>query len=247
MHSALALASLAGLFLPLACAAQPDTLLLAVDEQYIMGDAGADPAPDLDLYNRFNPTAGGDSVRRCDGLPCTGWVEDRYPGGQMKHRGYYDNGRLVLYKNFHPNGLLERDFKRNDDLRGTERSWHANGQPRSEARYTDGQVQRYQDHYVTGAVRYVEERERNAGCYTRMELFDAQGLPISTMKQVDKGKGVLELCEYHPGGALKCRGRARCDRGSLETSRIGTWVYFDAQGNKVREEDYIDGKVHAVR
>lgn len=236
-----------GLLCCFTAVAQPDTLLLAADEHYIMGDAGTDPSPELERYNRFNPAVGGDSTRRCDGLPCTGWIEDRYPHGQLKHRGYYDNGQLVLYRNYHPNGQMERDFKRLDDVRGTERTWHANGQPRSTARYVDGQVQHYQDHYVNGAVRYVEERERNAGCYTRMELFDAQGLPISSMKQINKGKGLLELSEYHPGGALKSRGHACCDRGSLETMRIGTWVYFDAAGNKVREEDYIDGKVHAVR
>lgn len=229
------------------CAAQPDTLMLAIDEHYVMGDAGDDPAPDLNAYERYNPVTVGDSVRHCNGFPCMGSVEDRYPSGQLKHKGYYDNGHLVLYKNYHPNGQLEREFKRSDDVRAFQRSWHANGQPRNEVRYADGQVVLYKDHYVNGAVRYVEERQRNGGCYSRMELFDAEGRPISLLSLTDRGKGLLELMEYYPGGALKSKGHARCDKRSLETTRIGTWEYFDPSGTKTREEDYIDGKVHAVR
>jgi YD repeat-containing protein len=33
----------------------------------------------------------------------------------------------------------------------------------------------------------------------------------------------------------------------MDAHRIGTWIYYDAAGAVVKEEDYIDGKVHAVR
>lgn len=236
-----------GLLHLLVCAAQPDTLMLAADEHYVMGDPGDDPAPDLNVYERFNPITAGDSVRYCNGFPCMGSVEDKYPNGDLKHKGYYDNGLLVLYKNYHPNGQLEREFKRTDDVRAIQRSWHPNGQPRSEIRYAEGQVVSYTDHYINGAVRYAEERQRNGGCFSRMELFDAEGRAISSLVLTDKSKGLIDISEFHPGGAIKCKGRARCDKRSLETTRIGTWTYFDPTGAKVREEDYIDGKVHAVR
>ena len=69
MTVARALIPWGGIFYCFTAAAQPDTLLLAVDEHYIMGEAGVDPSPDLERYNRFNPAVGGDSTRRCDGLP----------------------------------------------------------------------------------------------------------------------------------------------------------------------------------
>jgi antitoxin component YwqK of YwqJK toxin-antitoxin module len=242
-----ALIPLGGLAISAPCQAQPDTLMLAHDEHYVMGDAGADPAPDLNVYDRFNSAMGGDSLRDCGGFPCIGWVEDRYPNGQLKHRGYYDAGRLVVYKNYHGNGSIEREFKRSDDVRSVQRSWHANGQPRSEARYADGTVVFYQDHYVNGAVRYVEERHRATGCFTRLELYAADGNPISLLKLVDKGRLLLEMTEFHPGGALRSKGRAQFDRRRMDAHRIGTWIYYDAAGAVVKEEDYIDGKVHAVR
>jgi antitoxin component YwqK of YwqJK toxin-antitoxin module len=228
-------------------AGQLDTLLLALDEHYVMGDSGEDPSPDLDHYDRYNASIGGDSIRLCGGHPCTGWVQDDYLSGQVKHRGYYDNGRLSVYKNFHANGQLEREFKASDELNSQMRTWHANGSLRSVARYREGVVVGYEDHYVTGALRYAEERMRHEPCFTKLELYAADGKPISLLRMIDRRKLILDQQEFYPGGRLKCQGRARFDRSSLQCQRIGTWAYFDPEGKKVREEDFIDGKVHAVR
>lgn len=57
----------------------------------------------------------------------------------------------------------------------------------------------------------------------------------------------FEQKEYHPGGALKCVGRARYDRARMDLMRVGTWRYFDVDGGLVREEDHIDGRVAVVR
>ncbi len=236
-----------GLLVSTSCAAQPDTLLLAIDEHYVLGDAGDDPLPELGAYEAFNARTGGDSLRSCGAYPCSGWVEDRYLNGQMKHRGYYNEGKLLSYRNFHPNGAVEREFKQVDDVRCTMRTWHANGQLRSETRYADGAVVAYLDHYVTGQLRYVEERHRKEPCFTKLELYAADGTPISLLRLVDKGRLEVEQQEFHPGGALRCQGRARYNRQRMDTQRIGTWSYFSPEGSKVREEDYVDGKVHAVR
>ena len=229
-----------------ACVAQHDTLLLAQDEHYVMGDAGEDPSPDLNAYEAFNSPLGGDSVRTCGEHPCIGWVEDLYPNGGLKHRGYYDGGKLTVYKNFHPNGSIEREFKGIDAVKCVLRTWHANGNPRSETRYADGVAYHYEDHYVNGQLRYAEERHRSEPCFTRMELYAADGKPISLLR---KGGGKLEFEqeEFHPGGALKCKGASRFVPARMDTQRFGTWTYFDTNGTKVREEDYVDGKVQASR
>jgi antitoxin component YwqK of YwqJK toxin-antitoxin module len=238
---------LGGLATEMLAMAQPDTLMLAYDEHYVLGDAGEDPLPELGAYEAFNPRTGGDSLRLCGAFPCSGWVEDKYLNGQAMHRGYYHEGRLLSYKNFHPNGQVEREFKQVDDVRSSLRTWHANGQLRSETRYADGTVVAYEDHYVSGQLRYAEERHRKEPCFTRLELYAADGTPISLLRLVDKGKLEVEQKEFHPGGLLRSLGRARYNRQRMDTQRIGTWTYFGPDGAKVREEDYIDGKVHAVR
>jgi antitoxin component YwqK of YwqJK toxin-antitoxin module len=227
-------------------AAQPEADLLVQDEHFIMGDTGEDPAPYLSAYEVFNKVLGGDSVRLCGGKPCIGWVEDHYPEGGLKHRGYYDGGRLTIYRNFHANGAMERDFKALDAVKSVQRTYHANGQLRSDTRYVNGQVLSYQDHYLDGRLRYAEERHRSEPYFVRMDLFAADGQPVSLLQLVDKKRVEFVQKEFYPGGALKSEGRARYDPSRMDTHRIGTWTYYDTAGTAIKAEDYRDGRVAMV-
>lgn len=227
--------------------AQHDRSLLSHDEHFVIGDMGDDPSPDLHAYEVMNALLGGDSVRLCGGHPCVGWVEDQYPGGGLKHRGYYDRGQLTIYKNYHPSGTMEREFRSMDAVKSVLRTYHANGRLRSETRFADGRSFFYQDHYVDGTLRYAEERHRTEPYFLRMDLFAADGHPISTLQLADTKRVEFVQREFHPGGALRSEGRARYDRSRRDTQRIGTWTYFDRAGVVVRHEDYEAGRVAAVR
>ena len=229
-----------------ALSAQHDTLILVHDEHFVLGDVGEDPSPDLYAYEALNKALGGDSVRSCSNHPCIGWVEDNYPNGTLKHRGYYDQGHLTVYRNYHPNGILEREFKAIDPVKSVLRTYHVNGQLRSEARYANGVAISYEDHYLDGVLRYAEERHRSEPYFIRMDLFAADGKPISTLQLVDKKRVEFDQKEFHPGGALKCAGRARYDPSRMDTQRVGTWTYYDISGAVVRSEDYQDGKVASI-
>lgn len=238
---------LPGLFFTFCASAQPDTAVLPPDEHYVMGDVGQDPSPDLNAYEAMNKPLGGDSVRLCSGHPCIGWVEDLYPDGSLKHRGYYDDGQLTVYRNYHPNGQLEREFRSLDAVKSIHRTYHDNGNLRSEARYVDGVSITFEDHYLDGGLRYAEERHRKEPYYIRMDLFAADGKPISLLKLVDKKRVEFEQKEFHPGGTLKCQGLAQYDPSRMDTRRIGNWVYYNKAGEVVKEEEYQDGKVASVR
>lgn len=227
------------------CIGQPESL--ANDEHYIMGDMGDDPTPDMNVYEGMNKVLGGDSIRMCAGYPCLGWVEDRYADGALKHRGYYDAGQLTIYKNYWPDGRLEREFRSMDAVRSLLRMYHSNGNLRSETRYVNGTSVQYEDHYVDGTLRYAEERHRHEPYYLRMDLFAADGHPVSTLQLVDKKKVEFIQKEYHPGGALRCEGRARYDPTRMNTQRIGSWIYFDEKGAVTKQEEYQDGRVATVR
>lgn len=223
--------------------AQYDDLVLSGDN-YPIGDAGADPSPDLVAYDALIKAHGTGTIRSCDGFPCSGWVEDHYPAGGLKHRGYYDQGQLITFRNYHPNGALEREFKVKGSSKSTMNTFHANGQLRSVTSYMKGEVVAYEDHYVNGVLRYREDRHPRDPYYTRMDLFDGQGRPISLFQLVDARNEVFELKEFHPGGALKCEGRARYDRRRMDTQRIGIWQVYAPDGALIREDRYLDGKVH---
>jgi len=151
------------------------------------------------------------------------------------------------YKNYYQNGALERDFKQLDALKSVMRAYHDNGNLRSEARYAEGASYEYTDYYVDGKMRYQEVKHRKQPYYITMNLFAGDGNPISKLQLVDKKKIEFTQQEFHPGGALKCEGRARYDQARMDTQRIGTWNYFDTAGGVVKEEDYDGGKLATVR
>ena len=243
-HSQL-LALVAGLALCRA-SAQIDALVPDEGEPVYPGDSlmGADELPDP--YAPLNAALGGDSVRYCKGITCAGWVEDRYPDGVLKHRGYYGEGRLLVYSNYHPNGRMEREFKVQGSTRCSMRTWHSNGVLRSETIHVDGSARTYTEHYTTGALRYTEEKHPSQPYYKVMDLFAPDGKPISTLHIVDKKKVVFEQHEYWPNGQLRATGRSQFNPQRYDSQRIGAWTYYDASGKPVMEERYVDGKVHEM-
>jgi antitoxin component YwqK of YwqJK toxin-antitoxin module len=247
MHASIPLSWVLLALVPFGALAQGDSLLLANDEHYVMGEIGDDPSSELNGYARFNSTLGGEGIRNCNGRPCEGWVEDHYPSGQLKHRGNYVDGHVVVFKNYHPNGQMEREFKAIDAIRCVQRTWHANGTLRSETNYADGFAFKYEDHYIDGQLRYAEERGRKDPYFIRMDLFAADGTPISLLSLVDRKRVIVEQKEFHPGGALRCIGRSQYNPQRMDSQRIGTWTYYDVSGNEIKQEEYIGGVVHAVK
>lgn len=223
--------------------AQNDELLAGELRELPAMDA-ADAPTFTEAYDAFNATLGGDSVRMNGAQPCEGWVEDRWPDGRLKHRGYYQAGRLLLYKDHYTDGTLAREYKALDGARSQLRTWHANGALRSEALYVKGEAWKYEEHYPNGQLRYQEEKHRNEPCYVLMDLFTPDGAPVSTFHLVDKKRLVFDQKEYHPNGQLRVAGRAQFDPTVHDCKRIGTWTYYTADGKPAIEEVYVDGKVH---
>lgn len=214
------------------------------------GEAGTGATAEQEAITVYDPLValiGGDSVRACGAYPCIGWVEDTWPDGRLKHRGYYDSGHLILYKNYHANGELEREFKQIDARRCQLRTWFANGSPASEVLYIDGVPVKYTDHYPSGAVRYTEEKHRTEPIYITMDLFSENGVPVSTLHLVDKKRVIFEQCEYHSNGRLHVSGRAQYDPGSMDSKRIGTWTTWDETGRPILEERYVEGRLSESR
>lgn len=221
--------------------------LLVADDYRVSEELVDDPSPQLHRFDRYNHWVGGEEVRLCEGRPCNGWQEDRYADGTLQHRGLYAEGRLQVYKNYHPTGEMERDFKLLDANRSVLRTYDVNGGLRSEARYVNGVMRSYEDRYPNGSVRFIERRHPKEPYYIKMDLYAADGKPISILRLSDRRRLLFELLEYHPDGTLKSEGRARYDQGRQGSVRIGTWRYFDLEGNVEREEEYVDGKVHVAR
>lgn len=240
-------ASLACLLWLVEAKAQSEAEILAHDDLVSLPELTEDPTATVDGYEGLLASLGGDSVRSCAGYACSGWVEDHYPDGAIKHRGFYHEGHLMVFKNFHPDGTLEREFKVLDNVKSSMRTYHANGELRTETRYTNGIALVYEEHYANGQLRYAEEKHRSEPYYLRMDLYRPDGHPISTLRLVDKRSVTFEQAEYWPDGRVRCKGQARYDPNRMDTKRIGTWTYFDQGGQPRFAEAYVDGKVHELK
>ncbi len=219
---------------------------LFAEELFTIPDSLLGQSEPIDAYEPLVRALGGDSIRRCDGQPCNGYMEDHYADGVLKHRGYYQDGHLLVYRNYWPNALLEREYQVTSNTRSSLATFHPNGQPRTTTVYVKGEQRSYSEHYVNGQLRYAEERHTDLPVYTRMDLFAPDGRPISTLELVDKKRVVMAQKEYWPNGLIRCEGRSQYDRQQGDSQRIGEWVYNDESGQALRKESYVGGKVHLV-
>lgn len=230
----------------LAAQSQADGLLLADDFSAVTATV-EDEATMINDYEALNKALGRDSIRLCQGYACTGWMEDRYPDGTMKHRGFYQDGQLLVYKNYHSNGSIEREFRTVDNFRAVMLTYHTNGMLRTEVKYFKGEALEWIDHYGNGQVRYEQEKHKTEPWYLKMNLYQPDGTPISTLVVADKKKNEVEQKEYWPNGTARLVGRARFDPNRQDCVRVGTWTNFDPEGKPVSEEHYVDGKVHDLK
>ncbi|MBL4670187.1 MAG: hypothetical protein JKY30_13115 [Flavobacteriales bacterium] len=63
------------------------------------------------MYEKLNMMLGGDTVRNQNGYAANGFIQDYYTSGQLLHKGFYVDGQLKVYKNYFPNGKVERNFR----------------------------------------------------------------------------------------------------------------------------------------
>lgn len=230
----------------LAAQSQGEVLLLADDYTAVAATA-EDEATMINDYEALNKALGRDSIRLCQGYACTGWMEDKYADGSLKHRGFYQDGQLLVYKNYHTTGSIEREFRTVDNFRAVLLTYHPNGALRTEVKYFKGEVLEWSDRYGNGQVRYEQEKHKTEPWYVKMNLYQPDGSPISTLMLVDKKKNEVEQKEYWPNGALRLVGRARFDPNRQDCIRVGKWTNLDPQGKPVSEEYYVDGKVHEAK
>src|SRR5688572_33483093 len=83
-------------------------------------------------YEALNIMLSGDSIRMCGTYACQNQVKDFYVTGELLHAGFYTDGQLKSYKNYFPNGNVERDFRAIDLYRSQVKIYFEGGQLKSQ-------------------------------------------------------------------------------------------------------------------
>jgi antitoxin component YwqK of YwqJK toxin-antitoxin module len=190
-------------------------------------------------YERFNIFTINDSVRLCDKKPCKGWIKDYYPNGQLKHKGYYENGKLPQgYENYFDNGQLERKFTVISPVRAEVMIYYKDGTPRTQMELKKNQILKAVEYYPTGKVESIEEYSNNLKYYIKFNFYYSNGNPQSILEIVDPKKLIYTSKKYYKDGQLKEEGFRRYDPTTGDYKRIGEWKFYNLQGKLIKTINY---------
>ncbi|MFQ5334680.1 MAG: toxin-antitoxin system YwqK family antitoxin [Flavobacteriales bacterium] len=198
----------------------------------------------ITLYEKLNFRLGGDSVRNCGGYACEGWIEDHYKDGSMNHRGYYVDGHLKIYKNYFPNGQLERDFRIIDDYKSIMRIYYKDGTLKSEIRYNGKDAYKWQDFYSNGQLEYYEEYNKGMDYYVAQKSYFKDGKPENILELDNKKKRIFLKKEYYPNGQVKEEGILQYSMDLFDYRKVGKWSSYNEDGKLIKDTFYENGKIH---
>lgn len=194
------------------------------------------------IYEPLNLNIGGDSTRNdLKGYALQGWIEDFYPDGKVLHKGYYIDGQLKAYKNFYPNGQMEREFKMVDLSKSGMNVYYEDGKPRSIITYITSNTIKEEDYFRTGQLEYVEEYDKKCVYYLQRKFFNITGKPTSLLEIIDTKKKIYVSKEYYDNGNLKEEGQVVFNESMGDYQKNGPWKFYNENGSFKEEKTFSRG------
>ncbi len=201
-----------------------------------------DPDYGIMLFEKYNPKTGGSEVRNNGGYAAQGWIEDYYDNGKLLHKGYYVEGQLKVYKNFYPDGILEREFKSAGLSNGELTTFYKSGKIKSKSLCAETFILKYEEFYENGQLEYLEEYDKKGEYYIRTQNYFENGKPESILELKDPKKLVYTKIEYHENGNVKEQGAVYYSRSAGDYYKAEIWKEFDENGKLIKEVAYENGK-----
>jgi antitoxin component YwqK of YwqJK toxin-antitoxin module len=192
-------------------------------------------------YEPFNSMLSGDSIRMCGTYACQNQVKDFYVTGELLHAGFYTDGQLKSYKNYFPNGNVERDFRSLDLYRSQAKIFFENGQLKSQIKYNEGEPQEWTDYYENGQIEMTEEKTKSCTYHVFLRTFYSDGKPRKALELSDKKKLVYSFKEYFASGQLSMDGSKMYNEELGDYINVGIWKYYSESGSLIKEEKFDNG------
>jgi len=200
------------------------------------------------MYAKLNMMLGGDTVRNDqNGYAANGYLEDYYTTGQLLHKGFYVEGQLKVYKNYYPNGTVERNFRLIDLKKSKMDIFYKDGTPKVKAVYVQNEALKYEEYYPNGTLEFTEEYHKSFQYYVFKANYFKTGAPENTLELTDKKKLVFTQTYYHANGKVKEVGEMKYNKNEFDYQNIGTWKKFDENGRATKEIKYANGQVHSEK
>lgn len=201
-----------------------------------------DSAYGIRIYEPLNMITSGDSVRSdAKGYAVQGWIQDYYRNGQVLHKGFYIDGQLKVYKNFFPDGSVEREFRMTDLSKSTLTIYYHDKKIRSNIIFLNKSTLKEEDYFPSGQLEYIEEYDRRIEYYIQRKFFSESGKPTSTLELVDNKKKVYSCKEYYDNGNLKEEGSMIYNKNLSDYQKDGKWKFYNEDGSVKEEKIFAKG------
>ena len=198
-------------------------------------------------YEKLNMLLGSDTIRNKNGYAANGFVEDYYKSGQLLHKGFYVDGQLKIYKNYFPNGKLERNFRMVDIKKGKMDIFYNNGTQKSKVFYVDGEALKWEDYYSNGNLEFIEVYDKEIQYYLEKANYYENGTPENTLVLENKKKLLYTQTYFYQNGKIKELGQMRYNKSMFDYERLGVWKVFDESGKATKEVKYANGEVQSEK
>jgi antitoxin component YwqK of YwqJK toxin-antitoxin module len=210
--------------------------------RYIQKDI-VDSIDGIKMYNKLVEAIGGDSVTfNKAGYNLQGWNEDYYQSGKLLHRGYYIDGKAIVFKNFFENGQCERSVVNPDPLHCNIDIYFEDGKQRRQISYYNGLPQKRYDFFSNGLPKYAEENEKDMKYLTLKKSWYSNGQMEHVMEMTDpKNKRYISK-SYYSNGQLKEEGTLLLSADGTYV-KDGTWFIYDSSGKNKKTEKYNAAKL----
>lgn len=203
-----------------------------------------DTVEGISIYNKLIGSIGGDSVNyNKTGYNMQGWNENYYNNGNLLHRGYYVDGKVIVFKNFYENGQCERNVVNPDPMRCNIDIYFEDGKHKKQVSYYNGLPQKKYEYYKNGLPKYAEENEKEMKYLKLKKSWYSNGQIERSLELTDeKNKRYLQKT-YYPSGQIKEEGTLVLSDDSTGYVKDGIWEFFDSGGKKSRTEKYSKGHI----
>ena len=198
-----------------------------------------DTSEGIKIYNKLVESIGGDSVKyNKAGYNLQGWNEDYYLNGKILHRGYYVDGKLVVFKNFFENGQCERSVANPDPLRCNLEVYFEDGKQRKQVTYYNGMPQKRYEFYSNGFPKYTEENDKEMKYIVLKKSWYSNGQVKQSMQITDLLVKKYETKSYYASGQVKEEGVLILSADGKEYLKDGIWQFYDVAGKNRTTEKY---------
>lgn len=207
-------------------------------KRYLQKDI-VDPAEGIKMYNRLIESIGGDSITyNKAGYNLQGWNEDFYMSGKLLHRGYYIDGRAIVFKNFFENGQCERTVVNPDPLHCNIDVFFENGKQRKQTNYYNGLPQKLYEFFENGLPKYTEENEKEMKYLTLKKSWYDNGQMQDVLELTDVKNKKYTQKYFYENGQIKSEGPMVLSIDGKTYVKDGVWSFYDSNGKNKRTEKY---------